>query len=833
MEKIILPNKTNLILSPFVILSFFVVILFSVVQASDGSQRKERMKENFDNNWRFNLGDVKNAQDINFNDAKWRELNLPHDWSIEGKFSKNNPAGVGGGALPGGIGWYRKTFTLPESDKGKLVFINFDGVYMNSHVWINGHYLGVRPYGYSSFQYELTPYLNYGSKKNIIAVKVDNSKQPNSRWYSGSGIYRNVWLVTTNKVYVDHWGTYITTPEVTNESAKVSIQVKVRNATDNDQNLKVRTIVLNKNGERVAEVETSASVIKDSVTEVSQELTVKDPELWSIKNPNLYKALTTVESGGRTSDDYSTTFGIRTFKFDLNKGFFLNGKHMKIWGVCDHHDLGCLGSAVNYRAIQRQLQLLKEMGCNGIRTSHNPPDPELLDLCDKMGFVVMDEAFDMWKKAKTKYDYHLYWDKWHKRDLEDMVLRDRNHPSIVLWSIGNEIPEQGDPSGTPIARELAGIIRSLDKTRPITSNCNDPNTNNYIIKSGALDIVGFSYHLNDYATFQKNFPGQKLIGSETTSALETRGHYDLPSDSIRVWPTRWDRPFKDGNPDNTVSAYDNCRVPWGETHEEALRTVMDDNFVAGMFIWTGFDYLGEPTPYEWPSRSSYFGIIDLAGFPKDAYYLYQSEWTKKPVLHVFPPWNPQVWTEIKNGKPDWKQGDSVDVWAYTNCDKVELFLNGKSLGTKEKTTGELHLMWRVKYEPGTLKAVGYKDGKEILTSIDKTAGKPAKISVEPDRKTIHADGRDLSFVTVKVLDKDGTMVPYAGNLVNFKISGEGKIAGVDNGSETDHEPFKANYRKAFNGMCLVVIQSNGRKGKISLEASSKGLESASTVIDAK
>ncbi len=826
-------RKKLFVLFTFIIVSAFTVLLYFNGKAYASSSLDARSTERFDNNWRFHLGDVKNGQEEKLKDDSWRILNLPHDWSIEGKFNKNNPAGVGGGALPGGIGWYRKTFSLPGSDKDKLVFVSFDGIYRDSQVWINGHYLGIRPYGYSSFQYELTPYLNYGSKKNLIAVKVDNSKQPNSRWYSGSGIYRNVWLVTTNKVYVDHWGTFVTTPEVTRESAKVSIQIKVRNAANSDQKVTVKTAVLNKDGEKVAEVETPAFILKHSVAEVNQELTVKNPELWSIEDPNLYKAVTTIENNRKISDDYNTTFGIRTFKFDLNKGFFLNGKHVKIWGVCDHHDLGCLGAAVNYRAIQRQLELLKNMGCNGIRTSHNPPDPELLDLCDKMGFIVMDEAFDMWKIHKTKYDYSLDWDKWHKRDLEDMVLRDRNHPSIFLWSIGNEIPEQGDTSGFTIARELRGIIRSLDKTRPITSNCNDTHTSNYIIRSGALDIIGFSYYQNDYATFQKNFPGQKLIGSETTSALETRGHYDMPSDSFRVWPNWSSRSSLKGNPDNTCSAYDNCYVPWGETHEEALKNVMKYDYVSGMFIWTGFDYLGEPTPYGWPSRSSYFGIIDLAGFPKDAYYLYQSEWTKKPVLHIFPPWNPHVWTEVRNGKSDWKKGDSVDVWTYTNCDKVELFLNNKSLGTRVKTSGKLHLMWRIPYKPGTLKAVGYKDGKEILTSYDRTAGTPVKISLKPDRSTIQADGRDLSFVTVKVLDKDGTMVPYADNLINFKISGEGEIAGVDNGSETDHEPFKADYRKAFNGMCLVVIKSKNKKGKIILNAASKGLEKASIVIYAE
>ncbi len=825
-------NKIYIGFISFLVFFAALILIYFARKAYAASPSEVRDIENFCDNWRFNLGDIKNGQDIDLNDSSWRLLDLPHDWSIEGSFSKDNPAGVGGGALPGGIGWYRKSFTMNESEKDKLVFTAFDGVYRNSQVWINGHYLGIRPYGYSSFQYELTPYLNYGNKKNLLAVKVDNSEQPNSRWYSGSGIYRNVWLVTTNKIYIDHWGTFITTPKVTKESAKVSIQIKVHNASVQDQKLIVKTMVLNKNGETIAETETPGLVIKDSDVEVNQELTVKNPDLWSVENPDLYKAVTTIKCDNKICDNYNTTFGIRTFYFDTAKGFFLNGKHIKIYGVCDHHDLGCLGAAINKRALERQLEILKNMGCNGIRTSHNPPAPELLDLCDKMGFIVMDEAFDMWKKRKTKYDYSLDWDKWHKRDLEDMVLRDRNHPSVIMWSIGNEIREQGDESGLTIARELADIIRNLDTTRAVTSNCNDTKTSNYIIRSGALDIVGFSYHRNDYETFPANFPGQKLIGSETTSALETRGHYDMPSDSIFVWPNRWDRPFKGGNPDNTCSAYDNCRVPWGATHEEALRQVNKYDYVAGMFIWTGFDYLGEPTPYWWPSRSSYFGIIDLAGFLKDAYYMYQSEWTDKPVLHIFPPWNPECWTTVKDDKPNWKKGDSVDVWAYTNCNEVELFLNDKSLGIKKKADGEFHIIWRIPYTPGTLKAVGQKEGKEIISS-KKTAGAPAKVLLKPDRKIISADGKDLSFVTVEVLDKDGTMVPYADNLINFDISGQGKIVGVDNGSETSHEPFKADYRKAFNGMCLVVIQSKNKEGEITLKAVSAGLEPASVVISAR
>ena len=440
--------------------------------------------------------------------------------------------------------------------------------------------------------------------------------------------------------------------------------------------------------------------------EFDQNLTIAKPERWSVDAPVLYQAVTTVERGNAILAASATKFGIRTFAFDIAKGFSLNGKHMKILGVCDHHDLGCLGAAINTRALQRQLELLKAMGCNGIRTSHNPPAPELLDLCDEMGFIVMDEAFDMWMKEKTKYDYHLDFAEWHKRDLEDMVLRDRNHPSVFLWSIGNEINEQWDhkdSSGSVIARELAGIIKNLDTTRPVspTATTINPATRSSSrarsTSSASVTVITIT-HL-----FPKTYPGKKLVGSETTSALETRGHYDMPSDSIRRWPVRWDIPFTAGNPDNTVSAYDNVSAPWGATHEEGWNLVKKYDFVSGMFIWTGFDYLGEPTPYTWPSRSSYFGIIDLAGFPKDVYYMYQSEWTNKPVLHLLPHWN-------------WKKGQTIDVWAFTNCDEVELFLNGKSMGVRKKTGDDLHLMWRLTYEPGTLKAVGkkgnrYSDGR--------------------------------------------------------------------------------------------------------------------------
>jgi beta-galactosidase len=801
------------------ILTFAFASIYSIAQST-------RTTVNFNKDWKFHLGDVENANTESFNDD-WRILNLPHDWSVELPFDKSSPTGTGGGALRGGTGWYRKTFTIPVDAKNKKVFIDFDGVYMNSEVWINGHSLGVRPNGYISFRYELTPYLKYGNEKNTIAVKVDNSKQPNSRWYSGSGIYRNVWLVTVNDVFVDHWGTNITTREINTQAATVNIKNKIHNTNSADKNILVKTTLYDASNKQAATASLSLNAKATAVTETVQQVKITTPHLWSIGHPYLYKAVTQVMVDNKTVDEYTTYFGIRYFNFDADKGFLLNGKSLKIIGVCDHHDLGCLGTAINTRALERQLEILKGMGINGIRTSHNPPAPELLDLCDKMGFIVMDEAFDMWKKPKNPYDYHLYWDEWHKKDLEDQVLRDRNHPSVFIWSIGNEIPEQwagrdgNDTSGIIIARELASIIKSLDTTRPITSAMDHPDPQNTIYKSGALDLVGFNYHHQAYKTFPQKFPGKKFIATETVSSLNTRSHYEMPSDSIRRWPERWDKPFNEGNPDTTCSAYDNCSAPWGSTHEETLKELLKYDFASGMFIWTGFDYIGEPTPYPWPARSSYFGIVDLAGFPKDVYYLYQSLFTDKPVLHIFPYWN-------------WKAGQTIDVWAYyNNADEVELFLNGKSLGVKKKTGDDLHLMWRVQYEPGTLKAVSKKNGKVVLQKEIKTVGVSAKIILSADKKTIKADGNDLSFVTVKIVDKDGNMVPNAGNLVKFNVTGEGSIAGVDNGSETSMESFKASERQAFNDLCLAVIQSKEKAGNIELTATSEGLSSASITIEVK
>jgi beta-galactosidase len=805
--------------------------------------KSTREVQDFNQNWKFTLADsTLNASSQIFDDSKWRTLNLPHDWSIESDFGKDFPATAGGGALPGGLGWYRKTFTMPKANKLQLkrIFIEFDGVYRNSEVWINGTLLGKRPNGYVSFSYELTPYLLF-DKKNVITVKVDNSKQPNSRWYSGSGIYRNVRLVTTNQVFVENFGTYVTTPTITAEKTEIAIQTNVKNAMPSTQSVELEQLLYDANGQLVSNTKGTLMVNKGSSNKSFQQLTLKNPILWNLDNPYLYKLVTRLNVAGLQTDEYTTAVGIRSFTFDVNKGFILNGKHVKINGVCNHHDLGALGTAVNERALERQLEIMKGMGVNGIRTSHNPPSPELLDLCDRMGFVVMDEAFDMWKMQKTKYDYSSDFDKWHEQDLTDQILRDRNHPSVFIWSIGNEVGEQwGDTPATDVdlqaanialnnkkvietedvklgkmgrnallTAHLAGIVKAIDPTRPITAACNGTQDSNPLLKSEALDIIGFNYHETEFADITKRYPKTPFIVAESVSSLQTRGYYVNPSDSIIIAPKRWDIPYSD--PSQQCSAYDNSRTPWGATHEANLKIVDKYDHIAGQFIWTGFDYLGEPTPYWWPSRSSFFGIVDLAGFPKDVYYLYQSQWTDKDVLHIFPHWN-------------WEKGQTVDVWAYYNhADEVELYLNGVSQGKRTKQGDDMHVVWRVKYEPGTLKAVSRKAGKEVLTSEIKTAGAPVSIRLTPDRTSIKADGKDLSFVTVELLDKDGNVCPLANQLVKFSVQGDGAIVGTDNGDQNEHLSLKKPERKLFYGKCLAIVQSTSKPGGITLKAAVDGL----------
>lgn len=801
-----------------------------------------REKLSFNEGWLFSLTDDSRAARPEFVDSAWRKLNLPHDWAIEGDFSQDNPSGTGGGALPGGVGWYRKTFVAENKDKGKHFRIEFDGVYMNSEVFINGTCLGKRPYGYISFSYDLTPYLKWG-EKNVIAVRVDNAEQPNSRWYSGCGIYRNVWLLKTGDVRVAEWGTYVTTENVDGQGASLNLVTTLENTGKGNADVTVRSVLKDAEGKEVAQVESPANVVAEKSVEIAQKLQVTSPQLWDVEHPYLYSLVTEVMKGGQCVDRYVTPVGIRTFSFDAAKGFVLNGKPTKINGVCMHHDLGCLGAAVNVRAMERQLQMLKEMGCNGIRCSHNPPAPEWLDLCDRMGFIVMDEAFDMWRKKKTAYDYSLYFNEWHERDLHDFILRDRNHPSVFMWSIGNEVLEQwsdaqadtlsleeanlilnfghsadmlakeGEVSvNSLLTKKLADFVKALDPTRPVTAGCNEPNPANHLFRSGALDIIGYNYHNVNIPDVPRNFPGKPFIITESNSALMTRGYYRMPSDEMFIWPERWDKPFYDAT--FACSSYDNCHAPWGNTHEENLLLTKKNDFISGQYVWTGFDYIGEPTPYGWPARSSYFGIIDLAGFPKDVYYLYQSEWSNKQVLHLFPHWN-------------WTAGQDVDMWCYYNqADEVELFVNGKSQGVKTKDENHLHVVWRVKYEPGSVKVVARKNGKIVGEKEIRTAGEPKKIRLTPDRNTLNADGKDLSFVTVEIVDAEGNLCPLADNLVHFEVEGNLFIAGVDNGSQTSMERFKDNKRKAFNGKCLVVLQNNGKTGAARLKAVAEGLEDA-------
>lgn len=824
------------------------ILVLAVCMAANAQPAGRKL---FTEGWHFMLSDKSDDySSVKVNDKDWRLLNLPHDWAIEGDFAQDNPSGTGGGALPGGVGWYRKTFFVDKSDKGKVIRLDVDGAYMNASVFVNGKLLGTRPYGYISFGYDITQYLKYGAN-NTIAIRVDNSDQPNSRWYSGCGIYRNVWLTKQNPIHIANDGTYITTPEVSLQRAKAVVKVDIVNPKN--AKVSIRNILLDANGKQVAEG--------------GEILNVNKPVLWSVEKPYLYTVKTLLlSSQNDTLDVYDTRIGFRTFSF-TTEGFTLNGQPMQIQGVCDHHDLGCLGAALNVTALRRQLQMLKDAGINGFRCSHNPPAPELLDLCDEMGFVVMDEAFDMWRKKKTANDYARYFNEWHEHDLTDFIKRDRNHPSVFIWSIGNEVLEQwshadadtlsleeanlilnfghskdmlaqedGELSvNSLLCQKLSNFVRSLDPTRPITAGCNEPNPNNHLFKpKDGLDIIGFNYHNGDIPHVHTNFPGKPFIITESNSALVTRGYYRQSSDSMYVWPSSWDKPFYDAS--YSCSAYDNCHVPWGNTQEETLLLMRKYPWITGQYVWTGFDYIGEPTPYGWPARSSYFGFIDLAGFPKDTYYLYQAELTDKPVLHLFPHWN---WGDETYAGDDIEASKMsadgyVDLWAYyNNADEVELFVNGESQGTSSKTDDRLHAMWRVRYAPGEVMAVARKNGHIVNSQVIKTAGKPAKIRLTADRNIITADGRDLSFVTVEVTDEDGNLCPNASNLINFDVSGEAFIAGVDNGSPISMERFKDNKRKAFYGKCLVVLQNNGKSGIATLTASSQGLKDASINILSK
>ena len=799
-----------------------------VLAGCNGGGQSPRLTEDFNFGWKFSLGDDPAYSESSYDDGDWRGLHLPHDWSVEGEFSKDNPSTPSGGALPGGIGWYRKTFTVPEIPGDCRYSIEFDGVFMNSTVYVNGHALGTRPYGYSSFRYDITPYLKAG--ENLVAVRCDNADQPNSRWYAGCGIYRNVRLVRTSDIYVAYNGSYVTTPVVGDRSL-VRVQTEVEGS---GEDTKVRYEILDHKGHRLA----SAEAVCDGGT-AEAELELKGTRLWDISDPYLYTLRTRILSGDKLKDEYDTRFGVRSLGWDADKGFFLNGKNVKMLGVCMHHDMGCIGTAVHRRALERQLEKLKSMGVNAIRTSHNPPAPELLDLCDEMGFLVMDEAMDMWRKRKTRYDYARFFDEWHKADVQDFIRRDRNHPSVVMWSIGNEILEQSDSRGDLIenlsaeeantllnfiqslgqsdsnennpnillTRHLAQLVRDLDTTRAITAGCNGVWPGNNLLRSGALDVYGFNYHPQLYDSCRVWFPGKPIIGAETASALNSRGIYLQPSTRYQKLPGK---DWAEGQQEfHQCTAYDVSSAPWANTATEAWTAVRDRDFVAGTFLWTGFDYLGEPTPFGWPSRSSYFGVFDLAGFPKDAYWFYKSEWTDDTTLHLFPHWN-------------WTEGQEVDIWAYyNNADEVELLVNGKSAGRHSKTADVLHAEWlSVPFEAGKIEAISYKDGKEVARDARYTTGPAVTLRLTADRDEISADGYDLSFVTVEALDANGREVPVADDMLSFRVDGAGELFGIDNGNAADTLSLKGSRKALFSGKALAVVRSvRGEAGTATLTVS--------------
>lgn len=797
-------------------------------------------KQSFNAGWLFYKGDVGEAQKMSFDDTKWRKLDLPHDWAIEGPFDEKYNARCGG--LPfHGTGWYRKHFTMKSSDAGKTVNVIFDGAMNESHVWVNGEFVGERPYGYVSFSYDISKYLKYDGSENVIAVRL-TPKDLSSRWYPGAGLYRNTWLTIDEAQHIPLWGTYVTTPTVTEKLSVVQIRTDVVNKDSKESKVTVNYNIVSPENKVVAKNSEEIVIAANSQSESGVWINVANPQLWDIDNPNLYTLQTEIVVNGEIKDYTATTFGIRSILF-TTEGFFLNGKQVRMNGVCLHHDNGALGTALYERADERKLQIMKEMGVNAIRTSHNPPAPEFLSLCDKLGLLVLDEAFDGWKMHKTENDYGLHFDEWSERDLSDIILRDRNHPSVIMWSIGNEILEQGFKNvGWKEAARLATICRNLDPTRPSTVGFNNYPAPYDFNMAQQVDIVGMNYKPLGYEQIREKYPQMILYGSETSSCTSSRGVYHLPIEKYNTHESK------------QVTSYDIVGPAWAYPPDIEFDAQEKNPFVLGEFIWTGFDYLGEPTPYggrdnstngywngDWPSRSSYFGAVDLCGIPKDRFYLYQSQWTTKPMIHLLPHWN---WEGM--------EGEIIPVYAYTNCDEAELFVNGKSFGKKVKGKdlteikvgflryepksfkSKYRLSWDVPYEKGEIKVIGYKNGEKIVEEKIATAGKPAKITLSPDRKVIDADGKDLSYVTVRIEDKDGNLCPNADNMVNFSVSGCGDIIAVGNGNAATVEPFQADYRKAFYGQCMAIIKSDKNKaGNITITAKSKGLKSCKVEILSK
>lgn len=767
-----------------------------------------------------------------FDDRDWRPLTLPHDWGIEGPFDPKAPGGTG--KLPFfGVGWYRKTFAVSTGDQGRRLYLDVDGAMSYANIWLNGQYVGGWPYGYASWRLDLTPYVRFGGE-NMIAVRLDNPPE-SSRWYPGGGIYRNIWLVKTSPVHVGHWGTYVTTPDVSSAAATVRLKATIDNDSGQAADVRVSTQIfpLDSNGHRagaaVAEITPLSLQIPAHGSAVADGAgIIGHPMLWGPppqQQPNRYVAVTTVSQRGAIVDTYETPFGVRTLKFDPNAGFFINGEHIPLNGVNNHHDLGSLGTAVNRRAMQRQLEMLMEMGCNAIRTSHNPPAPELLELADEMGLLVMDELCDVWAKRKTPKDFHLIFADWGEQDLRALVRRDRSHPSVILWSIGNEVGEQfTDDSGAAMAKRLSDIVHEEDPTRPSTTAMNAARATSRF--AAAVDVVSLNYQgagirgaPGQYPAFHEALPDRFIVSSETASAFSSRGEYLFPVAEGVGGAVKAN--FGQDATTHHVSAYELYHAAFGASVDKVFASQEQNPYVGGEFVWTGWDYLGEPTPF-YTSRSSYSGIIDLAGFKKDRFYLYQAHWRPDfPMAHLLPHW---TW-------PD-RVGQVTPVHVFTSGDEAELFLNGKSLGRKKKGQYEYRLRWDdAVYERGELKVVAYKDGTEWATDTVKTAGPAAGLMVRADRVTIAADGRDLSFITVTIVDGNGVFVPRAGNRIRFSIAGPGEIVATDNGDPTSFESFQSAERNAFNGLCLAIVRAKpGATGVMTVRVVSEGLEGAAIAV---
>ena len=772
-----------------------------------------------------------------FDDSEWRHLNLPHDWAIEGPFNIDYNGSTG--KLPyWGIRWYRKTLELSQDDAGKQIYLDIDGAMSYASVWCNGQYVGGWPYGYASFRLDLTPYIRAG-QKNVLAIRLDNPDDT-SRWYPGSGIYRNVWLVKTSPVHVEQWGTFVRNQQVDSENAVMEMGVNIENHAGKDVQVKLQTSVYlqGKDGRPVGEEVTQSmtkdiAIKKDSWSSARFQFKVDKPKLWDIDTPNCYVAVSRVFMDGKEMDSYETPFGIRTIEFTHDQGFMLNGQKVAIKGVCMHHDLGALGAAFNEVAAERQLRIMKEMGANAIRTSHNPPAPELVALCDRMGLMMQLELADTWQKGKRKNDYNLLFDDWSEADMRSLVRHYRNHPSVIMWSIGNEMPDQTTDQGVIIARNLTAYCHDEDPTRPTSLGCNKRDAVFRDIVN-QVDIFGLNYFHKTYPVFKEQNPTRRYHASETSSATSSRGEYFFPVTTD----------VNDSRSGFQLSSYDMTTIGWGCAPEVQFKMNEEYPFMSGEFVWTGFDYLGEPTPYnkdltnllnfsdpnelekarkeleelgkiKTPSRSSYFGIVDLCGFPKDRYYNYKSYWRPDvPTVHILPHWN---WEE--------RIGEITPVHIYTSGDAVELFLNGKSLGRREKAHSYDRLTWDdVRYEPGSLKAVAYKNGQKWAEELVETTGKPAALQVTAEKTELKSDGTDLSFIRVAVVDSQGRVVPRSKNHLKFSVTGPAEIIATDNGDATSLLPFQLSERDAYNGLALVILRSQYMKqGKVVLTVESKGL----------